>query len=179
MYVIYTWAARLKPKTPRKRLDQKKRSDLKEDQTFPLSFISWKGWHESVLQVGLVIAVKIDSKLNNGQRSVFDSTCPPLPPLPHFFFSLNKSTFYMCAQLIFFFCCNSKIQAQCKNSRLYFSWEPGICQLAGFTYCQRKEIEAMCQVISSRSSTSLALTGRLVQKYQISTIMCKPKMTQW
>jgi hypothetical protein len=71
------------------------------------------------------------------------------------------------------FCCNSRIHVQCKNSRLHFSYGPAICQLTGFTCYQRKQTEAMCQIISSRSSSSTnpLLTGRLAQKHQVSSIM--------
>ena len=45
---------------------------------------------------------------------------------------------------------------QRKNSSPYFCYGPGICQLAGFISCWRREIEAMCQVISSRNSSNIS-----------------------
>ena len=45
---------------------------------------------------------------------------------------------------------------QRKNSSPYFCYGPGICQLAGFISCWRREIEAMCQVISSRNNSNIS-----------------------
>lgn len=75
-----------------------------------------------------------------------------------------------------YFCYNNRTLAQHKNTSPIFCYRLGIWQLAGFTGCQRKEIEAMCQV--SPPETVLLLGGRLAQKHRISSIMCNHKPRQ-
>lgn len=77
---------------------------------------------------------------------------PPLPPPPYFFSCLIL--FHMLWEA--YLCYNNRNPAQHKNSSPYFCCGPGICQLAGFISCRRKEIEAMCQVISSRNSSNIS-----------------------
>ena len=77
---------------------------------------------------------------------------PPLPSRPYFFSSLIL--FHMLWEA--YVCYNNQKPAQRKNSSPYFCYGPGICQLAGFISCRRREIEAMCQVISSRNSSNIS-----------------------
>lgn len=81
---------------------------------------------------------------------------PPRPsPIPALLLLFSyKVIFYMLWEV--YFCYNNRTPAHLKNTSLIFCYRLGIWQLAGFMGCQRKEIEAMCQVISSRNSSSIS-----------------------
>lgn len=83
------------------------------------------------------------------------SPCAPTSPIPALllFFSY-KVIFHVLWEV--YFCYNNRTPAQRKNSSPFFCYRLGIWQLAGFTSCQGKEIEAMCQVPSSRNSSSIS-----------------------
>lgn len=71
---------------------------------------------------------------------------PSLSLLTHHFSFLNSWPHFISHVWKVHLCCSSRTYAQLRNSS-----GPGIYQLAGFTCCQRKKIEAMCQVVFSRS----------------------------
>ena len=96
----------------------------------------------------------IDSQYLGIIFHISPSICAP-PPLP------SPPSSFPCFILFhmlwegYFFSYNRN-PVQCMSSCPYFCYRPGICLLAGFTSGWRREIEAMCQVISSRNSLDIS-----------------------